>query len=93
MATAHIVWFGVVVEFSHQEITQITSTMNSGAAGAGALGAVLGGMGIIGTGAVITGIVGALLKVGATLLTGCNSKQTGIYLWVLWVGVPWCRSR
>jgi len=93
MATTHIVWYGVVVEFSASELTHITNTMNTGAAGAGALTVALAAIGITGPAAVITSIAGAALGLGAAALNGCNSKGIGIFLHVLWVGVPWCRSR
>jgi len=94
MARAHIVWFGTVVEFSHPEATQLSATVGSGAAAAGVLTAALGGMGITGPAAVISGIATALLTLGSAALNQCNSKnQRGIYLYVLWVGVPWCRHR
>ena len=93
MATTRVTWFGVVVEFDHREITQITSTMNTGAAGAGALAGILTGMGITGPAAIIASIMAALLRLGVSVLNGCNSKLIGIFLYVLWIGVPWCRSR
>jgi hypothetical protein len=92
MATTHFTWFGVVIDFNHCEITQITSTMSSGATGAAALVTLLGSMGMTST-ATVTGVVGALLKLGAIVLNGCNSKQKGIHLFVLWVGKPWCRPQ
>jgi len=93
MATAHVTWFGIVVEFNHLETTQITATLNTGAAGLGAVATALTATGIIGPSAVIAGIASALVKVSATALQGCNSKGIGISLFVLWVGAPWCRSR
>jgi hypothetical protein len=97
MAIVNFTWFGFVVEFSHQEITQITTLLNSGAAGSGALGGLLGSMGITGTSAAITTAVAsamaALLKLGSSILNGCNHQHAGIYLFVLWVGPFWCRSR
>ena len=35
MATTHVTWFGITVEFNHTEITQIISTLNTGAVGLG----------------------------------------------------------
>jgi hypothetical protein len=93
MATTRIMWFGVVVEFSHLEITQITGTLNTGSAGLGAVATALTAIGITGPAAVIAGIASALLKLSATALQGCDSKGIGIFLYVLWVGAPWCRSR
>jgi len=93
MATVHVTWFGIVVEFSHLEITQITATLNTGAAGLGAVATALTAIGITGPSAVIAGIASAVLKVSATALQGCDSKGIGILLFVLWVGAPWCRSR
>ena len=90
--TVNFTWFGFIVEFSDQEITQITAVVNSGAAGSGALGGVLAIMGISGTGA-IAGTAAALLKLGSAILSGCNHRLAGIYLFVLWVGPFWCRSR
>jgi len=93
MATTHLTWFGVVVEFSDTEITHITNHMNSGAAGFGALTAALLAMQITGPSAVISGIVSALIQLGSALLIGCNSRKNGIKLTVLWVGLPYCRAR
>jgi hypothetical protein len=93
MATTHVTWFGITVEFNHTEITQIISTLNTGAVGLGTVATALHAMGITGPAAVIAGIAGGLLKVSATALQGCNSKAIGIFLYVLWVGAPWCRSR
>jgi hypothetical protein len=93
MATTHITWYGAIVEFDHPEITQIISHINTGSAGIGALAVTLAAMGITGPAVVVAGIVSALLRLGAALLNGCNSRQAGIFLHVIWVGVPWCRSR
>jgi hypothetical protein len=93
MAATHVTWFGIVVEFDHSEITQIVTHINTGSAGLGAVATVLIAMGITGPAAVIAGIASAVLKVSATALQGCNSKGIGIFLFVLWVGAPWCRSR
>ena len=93
MATTHTRWFGVVVEFDNHELTQITANLNSGAAGVGTLAAILAAMGITGPAALVSGIVTALLTLGSALLSGCNSNQRGIVLYVLWVGLPWCRAR
>jgi hypothetical protein len=93
MATTRVTWFGVVVELDHLEITQITSTMNTGAAGAVTLASTLIALGILGPATVISGIAAAILRLGSAALIGCDSKQNGILLYVLWVGVPWCRSR
>ena len=93
MATTHITWFGAVVEFNHLEITQVANTINTGAAGAGVVTAALLALGITGTAAIIAGAVAAVLRLGAATLTGCNSRQNGIFLYIVWVGAPWCRSR
>ena len=93
MATTRLTWFGAVVEFDHPEITQIVSLINIGSTTIGAVAGVLAAMGVTGAAAVITGIVGALLRLGSALLSACNSQRRGIFLYVLWVGVPWCRSR
>jgi hypothetical protein len=45
MATVNFTWFGFIVEFSDQEITQITTVMNSGATGSGALAGLLASIG------------------------------------------------
>lgn len=93
MATTHITWFGAVIEFTNIEITHLTNTMNTVRTGAGAVAAVLSAAGITGPAAIIALVVGALLSLGGTALTGCNSKGQGIVLYWFWCGVPWCRSR
>jgi spore maturation protein SpmB len=97
MATMRFTLPGVGIDFSHSEVTQIISTMNSGASGAGALTQLLAAFGVTGTttatAAGITGAVATLLKMGARWLNGCNSKRSGIHLFVYWVGVPWCRPQ
>jgi hypothetical protein len=97
MATLRFTLTGVAIDFSHYETTQIISTMNSGASGARALTQLLAAFGITGTtsttAAAISGAVATLLKMGANSLSRCNSKRSGIHLFVYWVGVPWCRPQ
>ena len=94
MATIRFTYVGFVVTFDHSEITQITSTMNRGAATAGAITGLLHQMGISPTSQAISGTVATLLKTGANALNRCNHKQSGIHLFVLWVGTPyWCRAQ
>ncbi|HTT79843.1 MAG TPA: hypothetical protein VMF86_09215 [Stellaceae bacterium] len=93
MATTRVTWFGVIVEFDNTEINQITSNINVGAAGAGTVVTMLAALGINGPAAVVIGIANALFTLGAAALGRCNSTQRGIVLYVLWVGVPWCRAR
>jgi hypothetical protein len=94
MATVNFTWFGFIVEFSDQEITQITTVMNSGATGSGALAGLLASMGITRTSTAVASAAAALLKAGSAYLTGCNRKHVGIYLFVCWPAIPvGCRSR
>jgi hypothetical protein len=65
MATTRTTWFGVVVEFSHNEITGITATLATGGASVATLTALLAAFGITGAAAVITGVIAALLGLGS----------------------------
>jgi hypothetical protein len=88
VATVHTTWYGVVVEFSHAETTQLTTACSTGAASVGFLAAILAAIGITGPAAVISGIVTAIITLGGAALGACNSKSKGIKLHVLWVGLP-----
>ena len=99
MATVRFTLPGVAIDFSHSETTQIISTMNSGASGAQVITQLLAAFGVSGTttttttATAISGVVTTLLKMGANSSSRCNSKQSGIHLFVYWVGVPWCRPQ
>jgi len=93
MATTRTTWFGVIVEFSHSEVTYVVNAANTGAGAAGTLAALLAAFGITGPAAIISGIVSAVLSLGGSALNGCNAPARGIFLYVLWVGLPWCRTR
>jgi hypothetical protein len=93
MATTRFTPVGVIVEFDHLEITQIIRTMNTGAGGAAAFAALLTALGVTGPAAAVFSVGGALLKLGTVFLNGCNSKQIGIFLHVLYFGPFWCRSK
>ena len=86
MATTNLKWYGA-------EIRSIINTVNTGAAGTGVLSVVLTAMGVTGPVALLTGAATAVLTLGGAVLTGCNANVRGIYLHVLWVGLPWCRTR
>lgn len=93
MATTNLKWYGAEIEFSDAEIRAIINTVNTGAAGAGVLSVALTAMGVTGPVALLTGAATAVLTLGGAALTGCNGSARGIYLHVLWVGLPWCRAR
>ena len=98
----HFTPTGVAIDFNHSEVTQIVSVMRSGVSGAGALTALLtqlihlgvtGTTGAAATATAISGAAVALLSRGAIWLNRCNSKQTGIHLFVFWFGRFWCRPQ
>jgi hypothetical protein len=97
MAKMHFLLTGIAIDLDHSEVTQITSVMNSGARGAGALATLLAQLGLIGTTpATVAGIAAAanaLVKMGANWLNGCNRHRKGIHLFVHWYGRFWCRSQ
>jgi hypothetical protein len=93
MATVRLVPFGIVVDLSHSELTHITNHLSTGAATAASVVAILAAFGITGPTGIAAGVLGALLWLGASLLTQCDSNQKGIHLIVLWVGAPWCSSQ
>lgn len=93
MAITHFTWFGAVIEFDDNEITHIANSLNTTAAGAGLLATLLVGIGVTGPAALIAGAVGGLMGLGGAALMSCNSNKRGILLYVVWVGVPWCRTR
>lgn len=93
MATTHLTWFGVVVEFSDPEITQIITAVNAAGATAATVAAVLGPMVVTGPAAAIAAILAALLGLGGAALALCNGPRRGIDLIVFWVGLPWCKSK
>jgi hypothetical protein len=93
MAQVHLKLFGLIVEFDHNEVNQISSGMNQGAAGAMGLATMLAAMGISGSATVISNITSAALWLGASHLQGCDANQRGIHLYVVWPCVPFCKSR
>src|SRR5882762_2774920 len=74
MATVHVTWFGIVVEFSHLEITQITATLNTGAAGLGAVATALTAIGITGSAAVLRGAAYRSDKLALGSGAGCDRR-------------------
>lgn len=92
MATVRFTPFGIVVDFSHSEITQITNHLNTGAATAATVCSLLGNLGVTGQAAGVAMTLGGILWLGGSLLAGCNSNQRGIRLTILWVGPTWCHS-
>jgi hypothetical protein len=93
MAATRFTPLGVIIEFDHGEVTQIIRNMNGGSGAAAAFAGMLAHMGVSGTATAIFSVGAALLKTGAATLNLCNSKQTGIFLHVLWVGPFWCKPR
>jgi hypothetical protein len=93
MATARLTWFGAVVTFDHGELVHITNNLNFVSAVGGAIAAAFFTTGVGAAAAIVPGAIAAALRLGAASLALCNSKQAGIRLFVLYVGVPWCRSR
>jgi hypothetical protein len=93
MAGTRFTPFGVIIEFDHREVAQITRNMNAGAGAAAAFAGLLAQMGISGSATAVFSVGAALLKTGGAALNLCNSKQIGIFLHVLWVGAFWCKSR
>jgi hypothetical protein len=91
MATTHIKWWGADIELSHSETTQLTTYLNAGNTGIATLGQALNAMGITDI-QTVAGAVNGLLSLGITALNACNAQQNGIYLRVIWIGVPWCRA-
>ena len=67
MAAAHTVWYGIVVEFDHVELGQITNHITTGAASVATVAAVLAAMGITAPIAVVAAITSALLQLGAAV--------------------------
>jgi hypothetical protein len=93
MATTRVTWFGVVVDFDDAELSTIITHLTTGAATAGTLTALLASFGVTGPIAAVSGIITALLGLGAAALGSCNASHRGIHLTVLWVGLPWCKSQ
>jgi hypothetical protein len=93
MARTRFTSIGVVIDFDHSEITQISSHLNTGAATTSTLTAVLAAAGVTASASIITAIISGLLWFGSAALNGCNSHQRGTSLTVMWVGLPWCKSR
>jgi hypothetical protein len=88
MATVHIVPYGVIVEFDHSEVNRIVAAVGT----ASGLAGVLAAMGITGPATIILAIVSALLSLGAGVLSGCD-RGNGIFLYVFWIPLVWCRHR
>jgi hypothetical protein len=91
MTTSRFTWFGVVVELDHSETTYLIANLNTGTAGLGYVATLLAAMAI--PHAAVAGAAAALVRLGVAGLGRCNSAQRGIFLYVLWVGLPWCKSR
>jgi hypothetical protein len=90
MPTARATQTGVVVDFSNLEVTRITNVLNVGggfAALATAIGLTTAPL------SVFIAIVAAVLGIGSASLSACNSQQKGIELTIMWIGVPWCKSK
>jgi hypothetical protein len=77
MATTHLTWFGVVVEFSDPEITQIINAVNTAGATAATIAAILAATGVTRPAAAIAAIVAAILGPGGARLTTCNGPPQG----------------
>ena len=92
MAHVRYIAIGAVIDFDHSEVTQISAHLGTGAAVAGALTAALAVAGVTASASIITAILGALLQLGSSALSGCNANQRGISLTVLWIGLPWCKA-
>jgi hypothetical protein len=89
MATTHVVPYGIIVELDHSEVTRIIAAMNAGRAA----DTIANLFGASGTAAFVLNIVGALLTLGANVLSGCD-RGNGIFLYILWIPVLcWCRPR
>jgi len=68
MATAHLKWFGAVVDLNDAELTTLTNHLSTSAASAATLSAILSGFGVTGPVAAISAIISALLGQGAAFL-------------------------
>jgi hypothetical protein len=93
MATVHPAWFGVVIELNHPETIQVVNAMNMGANSAQAVLTALFAHGVNGPGVAVASAAAAILRIGSGAITGCNSKRNGVFIYILWVGAPWCRPR
>jgi hypothetical protein len=90
VATFRHNWFGLQVILSDGEVNTVIGAMNGGS-GIAALVAAAGLT--IAPSAVTAAIVSAILNLGAASLGTCNSAGRGIIVTVLWIGLPWCKSR
>lgn len=89
---AYLKLWGVIVEFDHSELDHLTRVLNTGGAGAAAIATALTGMGVTAPAAIILGIVGAVVTLGANLLTGCDNGN-GIFLYIVWAPIIWWRAK
>lgn len=93
MATFRMGPFGVHVDLSDTEVNIISGSMNSSANMAALLAAALVGFGVTAPAATVSAIATAVLGLGAAALGTCNASSRGVTVTVLWVGLPWCKSR
>lgn len=97
MATTHISWWGVELELSDAEVSQVVTAMTTG-------GNVINGLAHL-VGSFFTHLAhahalapaGTILKalagLGASALTNCNANKNGVTLYAKWVGGFWCDPR
>jgi len=97
MATVKLKYYGVDLYLDDSEtrtIVSMTNVTNSGnATVVAAIANALITMGIGGSASVLAAIVCALFHVSSNALAACNSRQRGVIVSVLWVGIPWCKSQ
>lgn len=91
-------WFGVQAWLDESDTAAFIAGINEArnidglvAAGLAAGAAATGGA--TAPAAVVTGLIAAILTVGAGALQLCDSARRGVILTLLWVGVPWCTGR
>jgi len=93
MATTEVTWFGARIHLDSAEAQKLLNALNTGNGGVAGIAGVLAAFGVTGPVSVVAGAVNAVLTLGSTALSNCNGQQRGVVLNVLWVGLPWCRSK